>query len=92
MGYFWNKHQICDASTWRDHELLKDFLNDLNDVGAQICPFFLEKKRMVAIQALRPLMGGAPGGSGIFLLVGGSLLMPGFGLGMGYWDRMALRS
>ena len=42
--------------------------------------------------ALVPLMGGALGGSGIFLLVEGSLLMPGFGLGIGYWDRMALQS
>ena len=37
-------------------------------------------------------MGVAPGGSGVFLQVEGSLLMPVFGLGMGYWDKMALQS
>ena len=39
-----------------------------------------------------PLRGEAPRGSGIFLQVRGSLLMPGFDLGMGYWDIIALQS
>ena len=45
-----NKNQICDTSTWRDHELCEDVLNDLNNAWAQARPMSLEKERMIAIR------------------------------------------
>ena len=49
VAHFRNKDQVCFPPRWRNREILKNVLNNLNDARAQTRPVRLEKESVVAI-------------------------------------------
>ena len=50
VSHFWDKDQICVAPCWRNTELLKHILNNLNYTLAQNVPISLKKERMKIVR------------------------------------------